>query len=384
MSLENLDHNLHDETVPLGNKADKKVKPGKKQKNRGTFTFQYQYLPFGELSAALMDRSHHILEVIATKTPHDGVAQALIALFQSDLPRLSALMRLALTYEIDQTPSSEQLFRTDSMATKLMKASSKLLGSLWLFDAIQPFIAQLCQENLIVEVDPARIQPGSTVSAQQSMEVLTYTCKQLLTTILSSFNKVPAPIQDLIRMIAQVVASKFPESKIQAISGYVFLRFFGPGISAPSAFGLGVEPKEEAHRHLLLAAKIIQNIANGTTVREEFLMPLKPWIEEQYSVVNQKLLELAEGPSATSPLPIPHQSAPGLLIHYKELVQWILANQPVLDRHGITDQEYSTLKSAVEPYQRALAAVRDTDGKSHHHHHHHIHLPLLTKSKSKK
>src|SRR4051812_17560280 len=112
MSLENLDQQLHDMTVTLGPKAGKKQKPGKKQKSRGTFTFQYQYLPFGALSTLLLDQYAHILEVIVTKTPHDGVAQALIGIFQSDLQRLGSMMKTALSFEVDQTPSSEQLFRT--------------------------------------------------------------------------------------------------------------------------------------------------------------------------------------------------------------------------------------------------------------------------------
>lgn len=361
MSLENLDRELRDMTVDLGPRAGKKVKPGKKEKKRGSFTFQYQFLPFGALSTLLLDQYAQILEVIVTKTPHDGVATALIGIFQSDLQRLGSMMRTALTYEVNQTPSSEQLFRTDSMTTKLMKASSKLLGSLWLYDALQSYISQICSANECLEVDPAKAT--GPVDVEQNMIALTTSCKDILSAILNSFSKVPAPIQDLIRMIAEVVGAKFPESKIQAISGYVFLRFFGPGISSPDVFGFGVEPGENARRHLILIAKVIQSIANGTSTREEFLKPLAPWIEEQHSIVNNKLLELC-GHNAAHPLPIPHQSSQSLLAHYGALVSWVTNNQPVLDRHGVSPQDYEALKSNLAPYARALAALPKEDGSS--------------------
>lgn len=132
MDLQNLPTGLNPMTVPLGPKAGKKLKPGKKEKKRGTFTFEFEYLRFDVLSSLLLERSAHILEVIVTKIPQDAVAQALIGIFQLNFERLFTMMRTALTYEIENTLSSEQLFRTDSMTTKLMKASSRLLGSLWL------------------------------------------------------------------------------------------------------------------------------------------------------------------------------------------------------------------------------------------------------------
>jgi hypothetical protein len=92
-------------------------------------------------------------------------------------------------------------------------------------------------------------------------------------------------------------------------------------------------------------------------VREEFLKPLAPWIEEQHGIVNQRLLQLVEGPAASHPLPIPHQSPKSLISHYKEIVSWIISNQPVLDRHGISEGEYNDIRSTLEPYGRALGAA---------------------------
>ena len=380
MSLDCMDQQLHDKTVDLEPKAGKKLKPGKKPKKRGTFTFQYQYLPFGTLSSLLLDQYAHILEVVVTKTPHDGVAQALIGIFQSDLPRLFAMMKTALTYEIGQTPSSEQLFRTDSMTTKLMKASSKLLGSLWLYDALQSPIQAICTANASIEVDPSKLEPGAA-NLEQNMAALSASCKDILGAVLGSFNKVPAPIQELIRLIAAVVSTKFPESKIQAISGYVFLRFFGPGISAPEAFGIGVEPQPNAKRTLILVAKIIQTIANGATIREDFLKPLVPWIEEQQAVVNSQLLELADGPNAPQPLPIPTQSSQSLLAHYATLVDWVSNNHPVLERHGVSSTEYDALKTNLAPYARSLAVLIKEDSASSSNKNF---LTGLTRAKSKK
>lgn len=379
MSLQNLPLGLQPVTVPLGPKAGKKLKPGKKEKKRGTFSFEYEYLRFDVLSSLLLEKSAHILEVVVTKIPQDAVASALIGIFQLNFERLFAMMRTALTYEIEHTLSSEQLFRTDSMTTKLMKASSRLLGSLWLYDALHPIISSICASNEIVEVDPLKAEPGANI--EHSKEVLQQSCKDVLSAILNSFSHVPLPIQDLIRVIAQIVSAKFPESKIQAISGYVFLRFFGPGISSPEAFGMGVEPQVHARRHLILIAKVIQTIANGSSVREDFLKPMEPWMLEQVNVVNAKLLELCDGPNASNPLPLPRQSSQTLLAHYGTLVDWVASNQFILEKHGVSAVEYASLKEALAPYARALAALPKEES-SHKSQGAHTNL-VKTKSKQK-
>jgi hypothetical protein len=259
-----------------------------------------------------------------------------------------------------------------------MKASSKLLGSLWLYDALQSFISQLCAANVSVEVDPTKSE--GPLDLEANMALLSASCKEALNVVLNSFSRVPAPIQDLIRMIAEIVGAKFPESKIQAIGGYVFLRFFAPGIASPDTYGIGVQPEVQARRHLVLIAKVMQTIANGSSVREEYLKPMAPWIEEQHAVVNKKLIELADGPNASQPLPIPRQSSQSLLAHYAALVAWVTSNQPVLERHGITTTEYEALKTGLAPYARALDALprEEPPAKSL------CFISNLTKAKSKK
>jgi hypothetical protein len=60
------------------------------------------------------------------------------------------------------------------------------------------------------------------------------------------------------------VSKKFPTSADSIVGGFIFLRFFSPAIVLPVSYGvLPANPSPKAVRGVTLAAKVLQNTANG-------------------------------------------------------------------------------------------------------------------------
>ena len=79
----------------------------------------------------------------------------------------------------------------------------------------------------------------------------------------------------------RVVQKRYPEGAPKAIGGVLFLRFFNPVIASP-----GIEITNKARRGLLLASKVLQNLANETltTHKEKYMHRVVPWLEEHSNV----------------------------------------------------------------------------------------------------
>jgi hypothetical protein len=103
--------------------------------------------------------------------------------------------------------------------------------------------------------------------------------------------------------IKTIVESRFPDVVYAALSGFIFLRFLCPAITTPvnykiiegasqyffffqnffSESVLSEPPVPEAARGLILAAKILQNIANAVDFgeKEPFLVPFNKYMAKR-------------------------------------------------------------------------------------------------------
>lgn len=60
------------------------------------------------------------------------------------------------------------------------------------------------------------------------------------------------------------VSKKFPTGADSIVGGFIFLRFFSPAIVLPVSYGvISSVPSTKAVRGMTLAAKVLQNTANG-------------------------------------------------------------------------------------------------------------------------
>jgi hypothetical protein len=80
-----------------------------------------------------------------------------------------------------------------------------------------------------------------------------------------SIAEIPVQWKDIFRAMKDAVYFKFQseDAVYKGVGGFLFLRFIGPAITAPHAYGLLENPpNERAQRQLVLIGKVIQSLAN--------------------------------------------------------------------------------------------------------------------------
>jgi neurofibromin 1 len=88
----------------------------------------------------------------------------------------------------------------------------------------------------------------------------------------------------LFQALQQAVVDKFgsEDAVLKAIGGFLFLRFIGPALTAPHAYGLLESPPNPVcQRQLVLIGKVMQNLANMTLpgTKEQFMNQLRDFFE---------------------------------------------------------------------------------------------------------
>jgi len=121
-----------------------------------------------------------------------------------------------------------------------------------------------------------------------------------IATIIQSIEQVPYGIRWICKQIKSLTKRKYPDATefmiCTLIGGFFFLRFVNPAIVTPQTYMLvDGNPGKHPIRTLTLIAKMIQNLANKPSYsKEEFMMLLNPFIENNKQRINKFLLELCE------------------------------------------------------------------------------------------
>ena len=223
------------------------------------------------------------------------------------------LLEWAIHFELSQTARLGSLFRSESMSTKLMGTYFSSQGGGYLRNTLREPIQLFLLHAPSVEVDPHKgVKEGDI--AENTTRLLHYT-KIFLDTIVNSVLKCPREMRHILFVLREEATLRFTglesstECERVAIAGYMFLRFFCPAIAMPTKFELvDVSPSvtasnssgqeatksvkastalsRQASRGLLLIAKILQNLANGTHFFEECMAPLNSWIDEHVGTIS--------------------------------------------------------------------------------------------------
>nr|XP_019002804.1 IQ domain-containing GTPase activating protein [Kwoniella mangroviensis CBS 8507]OCF66265.1 IQ domain-containing GTPase activating protein [Kwoniella mangroviensis CBS 8507] len=121
-----------------------------------------------------------------------------------------------------------------------------------------------------------------------------------LATIIESMDTVPYGIRWICKQIRSLTRRKYPDASdasiCSLIGGFFFLRFINPAIVTPQAYMLvdGV-PAKHPRRTLTLIAKMLQNLANKPSyAKEQYMMSLNPFVENNKVRMNQFLNALCE------------------------------------------------------------------------------------------
>jgi len=156
------------------------------------------------------------------------------------------------------------LFRLNSVASKVMKYFSKIVGSVYMVRVLGPIITELCSLDDAMEVDPSRKKDQEDVDINKKK--LMAVCQKILTAILTSAKYMPSEMIVMCRHLYLEVEKTYPGNGPRQVGGFLFLRFFCPAIVTPNSQGV-VAPDfnitENSKRCLLLITKVLQNLSNG-------------------------------------------------------------------------------------------------------------------------
>ncbi|KAI9331843.1 hypothetical protein BDR26DRAFT_824234, partial [Obelidium mucronatum] len=217
----------------------------------------------------------------------DDVASILMSVFETK-GDFSVLMVAAIEAEVERTDYAPNLFRQNSLATRLLTVFSKTYGREYLINAIKPVLDELLDihKNMSFEIDPNKMLPGEEATVNRKN--ITTLVERLLDNLLGHPEKFPQELRVVCGKLAEIVGQRFPENKTTAVGAFMFLRFINPIIVAPWTLNV-ISPIQDRRllRGLVLATKVIQNLANNVrfSQKEPFMADLNDLLEKNHGRV---------------------------------------------------------------------------------------------------
>jgi len=201
--------------------------------------------------------------------------------------------------EIKSANHAGSLMRSNSMASKLMKSYSFMIGKPFLRSTLLVNIEAVCKGQDF-EVDPNKVDDPKII--EKNREQLQSMCSKFVRTILDSIDTSPVEFREICSHLQKEVTKKFPGNAQLCIGGFLFLRFFCPAIMTPVYYGiLSEQPDEKSQRGLTLIAKALQNVANNVTFGNKvaYLDWLNAWVTEYFSACQDYFDEMARLPKTS-------------------------------------------------------------------------------------
>jgi len=266
---------------------------------------------------------------------------------------IEPLIQIIITDEIQKEVQVTALFRTDSMSTKMMRRFAIISGFNWLNLMVGDIIRRIVTSPGQFEVDPNKLPQGQIL--ERNIESVKNNTNLLLESILSKLDTCPNEIRSICKFLYEEVEKKFEKSGNQALAGFIFLRFICPAIISPINSNIieGTEISTDAQRHLILIAKIIQNIANNVVFgqKESYMMPFNNFVEINVEKVQNYLHDLAFGVSSNS-IDLPKITSIEVLAEIDNLTEHLHKNIGLIEQklpQNIT-QDWQASKQHIERY----------------------------------
>jgi len=216
-------------------------------------------------------------------------------------------VKIIIEKEIKETTNPSVIFRDDTIATKCVDSYMNIVGNEYLKYVLQNSINEIINSKKSCELDPTRLDPKLKDKMQKvisrNMKHLTKYVTMILENINNSLNRCPVSFRYIFEHIKKNISRNFPENELvhyRGPSGFIFLRFFCPAILAPNRYGITYgRPEPHSSRNLLLAAKVIQNIANFQPFdkKEAYLGCVGDFISSKFPFMKDYLDNLCISPT---------------------------------------------------------------------------------------
>lgn len=254
---------------------------------------------YAVLERALCRKDHLLqlaLSLTCPATEQEMLAKGLVfvAVYHKFAPEM---IQTVIRAEVASCLEENTLFRSNSVASKMYKFYSRIVGIKYLYHCIARVIMELevlgqksmtAAEKESADVEAGKGSGSNSVSLLQvTMELdtdidvvadgnmdtdtnllqLQLICQKILAVLTrKALKDIPSPLRSIFIEIDRSVSAKFPgsiDAVYKGLGGLYFLRFVCPAITAPHVYGLLERPPNGAtQRQLVLIGKVIQSIAN--------------------------------------------------------------------------------------------------------------------------
>ncbi|KAJ6250734.1 ras gtpase-activating protein [Anaeramoeba flamelloides] len=319
----------------------------------------------------ILEEDSDLLDAITNELdPSDSetISKAFVMIFEKE-EKFFEIFRNQLQSELDKTTKATVLFRNNSLVSKMMKHYSFLVGLPYLYRTLGYEIFEIInEEGKELEVNVTKIDSDEDEDQVEiNRWLLLGSTQKILTNIMNSTQDCPYPFRYFCNQISERVGKKFEDSVNTSIGGFIFLRVFSPAITTPEAYGLIPDtPSDNARRHLVLIAKVLQNVANGTNFREESMKNLKTYIDENKIKAYDWFKELSQLPEEVpemEPIEIPQNvlDSSYAAVHrvvsrnHKKILKYL--ENEVEDSKELIEEFNSLLEDIGEPLKKKVTII---------------------------
>eukprot|EP01129_Flabellula_baltica_P011087 TRINITY_DN4781_c0_g1_i1.p1 TRINITY_DN4781_c0_g1~~TRINITY_DN4781_c0_g1_i1.p1 ORF type:complete len:398 (+),score=82.68 TRINITY_DN4781_c0_g1_i1:39-1232(+) len=272
-------HGRYEDVHKLVDKP-KKNKSKKKEKKRGTLHIAVEYLSLDSVLDNLIEPDFVIARGIARRVINDDVAEGLVT-FSKKNGCHTELFQALISDEIKSTSQDTTLFRTDSVATKVMRQFSILLGHNWLRELVYDFVMEIINNPINYEINPVKLDASEDIDV--NMRNIEDKSREILDRIMGNLDTCPNDLRRISAILKEEVTKKFNlQAANTSIASFIFLRFVCPSIITPDKMvGESVNISGDARKFLTTISKVVQNIANGVEFSKElYMIPLNDMVNE--------------------------------------------------------------------------------------------------------
>jgi len=257
-------------------------------------------------------RKDYLLQLaLALKCPateQDALAKALVYVACAH-DVAAEMIQTVIRAEVSACLEENTLFRSNSVASKMYKFYSRIVGIKYLYHCIARVVLEL--EVLGKQQEAGMVNPKKSKDTENEVSLLAVSmeldtekdieddvdtdtnllqlqliCQKILTVLIkTSLKNIPSPLRRIFVEIDNSVTNKFPgslEAVYKGLGGLFFLRFVCPAITAPHVYGLLPNPPNTTtQRQLVLITKVIQSIANmqAPGKKEQYMEVMGSFIE---------------------------------------------------------------------------------------------------------
>lgn len=260
----------------------------------------------------LLDKEYRLVSAILHSlkaSEQEKVAGLVVRIFDAN-GELIPLLRHVISQEVEKTEEIGNLFRSNSISSRMISAYGRLVGGVYLRNTLKPVVDDIVLNNLDLEVDPMKLL-GDKVEAQrdsfvyptgkieENAKTLIRLASSIVQSIVETRDAAPHEFFEICSLIREIVGAKFSNWKI-AIGGFLFLRLYCPVIFLPpDDFGYDLDhTKADAKRTLVLVSKILQNMANFNYNSQDMVMkPFNSFIQETTETIEHYFIAMTIKPT---------------------------------------------------------------------------------------